>query len=62
MEWAKEKDQKLVILLVDFEKAYDMVNWTFLQEFMNKLSFLKWMDLVDLFIVQGWWIFYGNKW
>jgi hypothetical protein len=41
MEWAKEKDQKLVILLVDFEKAYDMVNWTFLQEFMNKLSFLK---------------------
>jgi hypothetical protein len=26
MEWAKEKGQKLVILLLDFEKTYDTVN------------------------------------
>jgi hypothetical protein len=54
MEWVKEKDQKLVKLLLDFEKAYGRVNWTLSHEFMNKLGFLKWMDLMDLFIVQGW--------
>jgi len=41
MEWVKEKDQKLVKLLLDFEKAYGRVNWTLLHEFMNKLGFLK---------------------
>jgi hypothetical protein len=30
MEWAKESDQDLVLLLLVFEKAYDKVNWTFL--------------------------------
>jgi hypothetical protein len=30
MEWAKESDQDLIMLLLDFEKAYDKVNWTFL--------------------------------
>ncbi len=30
MEWAKESNQDLVLLLLDFEKAYDKVNWTFL--------------------------------
>jgi hypothetical protein len=39
MEWAKESDQDLVLLL-DFEKANDRVNWTFLQEFMKKIGFL----------------------
>jgi len=29
MEWAKETDQDLIMLLLDFEKAYDNVNWTF---------------------------------
>lgn len=38
MEWAKESDQDLVLLLLDFEKAYDKVNWTFLQESMRKIG------------------------
>ncbi len=40
MERGKESDQDLVFLLLDFEKAYDKVNWTFLQEFMRKIGFL----------------------
>jgi hypothetical protein len=39
MEWVKESDQDLVLLLVDFEKTYDKVNWMFLQESMRKLGF-----------------------
>lgn len=39
MEWVKESDQDLVLLLVDFEKTYDKVNWMFLLESMRKLGF-----------------------
>jgi len=46
MEWARESKQELVVLLLDFEKAYDMVNWTFLQQAMKALGFsetwIKW--------------------
>jgi hypothetical protein len=46
MEWATENKQDLVILLLDFEKAYDRVNWTFLQSAMKKQGFsgtwIKW--------------------
>lgn len=46
MEWARESKQNLVILLLDFEKAYDRVNWSFLQQSMTKLGFcqtwIKW--------------------
>lgn len=41
IEWVKEKDQKLVKLLLDFGKAYGRVNWTLLHEFMNKFGFFK---------------------
>lgn len=30
MEWTLENKQELSMLLLDFEKAYDRVNWTFL--------------------------------
>lgn len=39
MEWARESNQDLVLLMIDFEKAYDRVNWTFLKEAMRKLGF-----------------------
>jgi hypothetical protein len=46
MEWATESKQDLVILLLDFEKAYDRINWTFLQSTMRKQGFserwIKW--------------------
>ena len=36
---AKEKDVDLVVLLFDFQKAYDRVDWSFLEEFMLQLGF-----------------------
>jgi hypothetical protein len=30
MQWVRESDRDLVMLFLDFEKAYDKVNWMFL--------------------------------
>ncbi len=38
MEWAKESNHDFVLLLLDFEKAYNKINWTFLQESMRKIG------------------------
>jgi hypothetical protein len=44
--WATESQQDLAVILIDFEKAFDRVNWTFLQEAMKKMGydqdFIKW--------------------
>jgi hypothetical protein len=37
--WATESQQDLTVILIDFEKAFDWVNWTFLQEVMRKMSY-----------------------
>ena len=37
--WTKESKQEITMLLLDFEKAYDRVNWTFLREVMSKMGF-----------------------
>lgn len=39
IEWALENKQDLSMLLLDFEKAYDRVNWTFLQQTMGRMGF-----------------------
>ena len=37
--WTRENQQELNMLLLDFEKAYDRVNWTFLKEVIGKMGF-----------------------
>lgn len=39
IEWTLENKQDLCMLLLDFEKAYDRVSWTFLRETMHKMGF-----------------------
>lgn len=39
ISWTRENKQELSMLLLDFEKAYDRVNWTFLREVMAKMGF-----------------------
>jgi hypothetical protein len=38
IEWAKESKQDTVLLLLDFERTYDRVNWNFLEAAMMKLG------------------------
>jgi len=45
ISWAEESNQNLVILLLDFEKAFDRVSWNFLQASMLQLGFdTKWIS------------------
>lgn len=39
IEWTLKNKQNLSMLLLDFEKAYDRVNWTFLQQVMARMGF-----------------------
>lgn len=39
MEWAQESKQDMILLMIDFGKAYNRVNWMFLKEAMRKLGF-----------------------
>ena len=38
MEWAKQTGQPFIFLKLDFSKAYDMVDWTFLFQALGLLS------------------------
>lgn len=47
MEWTMENKQYLSMLLLDFEKTYDKVNWTLLRETMVTMGFHdKWIGQV----------------
>ena len=38
-EWANSTSQRLAVLLLDFEKAYDRVDWDFLEGTLARLGF-----------------------
>jgi hypothetical protein len=45
--WTRENKQDLSMLLLDFKKTYDRVNWTFLREVMAKMGFhSQWINQV----------------
>ena len=39
LQWGPESNQDLVMLLLDFEKAYDRLSWSFLEQTMAKMGF-----------------------
>ncbi|MCO5609406.1 hypothetical protein L7F22_063632 [Adiantum nelumboides] len=39
VEWARQTEQPIAIMLLDFEKAYDRVDWGFLQGTLSRLGF-----------------------
>lgn len=48
MNWAQESDQDLVLLLLDFEMAYDRISWSFLEGTLIALGFsTKWIMWVQ---------------
>lgn len=46
MDWAKHSKQSLIFLKLDFLKAYDMVDWSFLFQVMLKFGFL--VEYIDM--------------
>lgn len=47
MTWAEDSNQDLALILLDFEKAYDRISWTFLQAALKEVGFsdnwIKWI-------------------
>ena len=41
IEWTLENDQDVVLVLLDFETAYDMISWKFLHKTLAALGFLE---------------------
>lgn len=39
LDWTLESNQKIIMLLLDFEKAYDRVSWSFLKQTMGRMGF-----------------------
>ena len=50
MNWAKESSQEVAMILLDFEKAYDRVEWPFvlgmLKAFGFPYYFCKWVEIL----------------
>nr|GFC73910.1 RNA-directed DNA polymerase, eukaryota, reverse transcriptase zinc-binding domain protein [Tanacetum cinerariifolium] len=45
LQWCKLKKKQSLVFKVDFEKAYDLVRWDFLDDVLKKFGFgNKWSD------------------
>jgi hypothetical protein len=54
LEWAEESEQDLVLLLLDFEKAFDRIEWEFLFTAVSKLSFSEtWIHWVKTLYLEA---------
>nr|GEV72643.1 hypothetical protein [Tanacetum cinerariifolium] len=49
LAWYQERNKKLMVFKVDFEKAFDSLRWNFLDTVMEKLDFgLKWRSWIQV--------------
>ncbi|GKB20543.1 cysteine-rich receptor-like protein kinase [Tanacetum coccineum] len=49
VNYAKSEDSRLMLFKVDFEKAFDSVNWAFLHDIMQQMGFcVKWHKWVNM--------------
>ena len=39
ISWASKKNERIFIMKVDFEKAFDSLNWSFLEHTMEQMGF-----------------------
>ncbi|GKB40474.1 RNA-directed DNA polymerase, eukaryota [Tanacetum coccineum] len=47
ISWTKKVNGKLMIFKVDFEKAFDSINWNFIHDIMGQMGFgVKWRDWI----------------
>jgi len=54
LEWAKENEQDLVLLLFDFKKAFDRIEWGFLFTALSKLGFSEtWVHWVKTLYLEA---------
>lgn len=55
MEWAIESNQPMVMLLLDFEKAYNKVEWGFLEGTMAAMAFCNtWIKWTHALYIDSW--------
>ena len=54
VDWVKKSNQEVLILKVDFEKAYDSVDWSFLEYMMERVGLCwKWIAWMKVCVFGG---------
>ena len=54
LDWAKIKKEKILIFKTDIAKAYDSVDWAYLEEIMIEMGFgLKWRCWIKTILQSG---------